>query len=219
MTIYVLENNNSVINGPRSWNYRSFESTLQEDLEINYTLPISKSDNEIITIDDHTHIYSAELIYPDYNQTIQYIHGPFWDFSTGVAIGTFEVKELPLEHIKSNLKSKVASNRYIKENFGVKYTVQNLEITIDTSRGNRDIFVQKYLLMADTDTVQWKFPEGWLTLTKSELGEIVSVGFNYVQQQFDWEISKGFEIDNSTTSGELGSIDVGDLVPQTLLRV
>ena len=34
MTAYVLENNNQVLNGPRVWNYRSFESTLEEDLEI-----------------------------------------------------------------------------------------------------------------------------------------------------------------------------------------
>ena len=218
MTIYVLENNNSVINGPRSWNYRSFESTLQEDLEINYTLPISKSDTEIIVIDDNTHIYSAELIYPDYNPKTQYIHGPFWDFSTGIAIGSFEVKETPLEHIKSELKSKIAANRYIKENAGVKYTVQNLEITIDTSRGNRDIFVQKYLLMGDSDTVQWKFPEGWLTLTKPELGTLVSVGVDYVQQQFDWEVSKGVEIDNATTSAELDLIDLGESLHQPMLR-
>ena len=56
MTTYVLVNNNQVINGPRAWNYRSFESTLEEDLEIIIKLPMSKTDEEIIVIDENTKI-------------------------------------------------------------------------------------------------------------------------------------------------------------------
>jgi hypothetical protein len=213
MTAYVLENNNYVINGPRTWNYRSFESTLEEDLEIEYKLPLSKTDEEIITIDENTHIYPARYEYPNYNQKIEYLYGPFWDFSTGTAIGTFEVLPIQVEFIKQNLKQKVAINRYIKENAGTKVTIQDTEVSIDTSRENRNIFVQKYLLMNESDTVQWKFPEGWKTLTKEELGLVVSTGATYIQEQFDWEVSKGIEIDSKETAEELDLVDVGGLTP------
>lgn len=213
MTAYVLENNQIVLNGPRAWNYRSFESTLEEDLEIIYKLPLSKTDEEIIAIDENTHIYPARYEYPSYNQKIEYLHGPFWDFSTGIAIGTFEVLPIQIEFIKQNLKQKVAENRYNKENAGTKITIQDTEVTVDTSRDNRNIFVQKYLLMSDTDTVQWKFPERWLTLTKEELGLVVSVGATYIQEQFDWEVLKGVEIDSKQTAEELDLVDVGDPVP------
>jgi hypothetical protein len=214
MTAYVLENNNYVINGPREWNYRSFESTLEEDLEIEYKLPTSKNDEEIITIDENTHIYPARYDYPTYNQKIEYIHGPFWDFSTGIAIGTFEVLRKPIEDIRVNLKQKVAANRYTKEIAGTKITMHDTEVTIDTSRDARNIFIQQLMLMEDTATVQWKFPEGWLTLTKSELGLVVLTGAAYIQAQFEWEVAKGIEIDTTETAEELDLIDVGDPVQQ-----
>lgn len=210
MTAYVLENNNYVINGPRAWNYRSFESTLEEDLEIEYKLPLSKTDEEVITIDENTHIYASRYEYPVYNQKIEYLHGPFWDFSSGIAIGTFEIVPLTLDQIRHELKQKVAANRYTRENAGIKVIIQGLEVTIDTSRDNRNIFVQKYILMSDTDTVQWKFPEGWLTLSKEELGLIVSTGATYIQSQFDWEVEKGIEINAKETAKELDLVDVGN---------
>jgi hypothetical protein len=213
MTSYVLANNNHVLNGPRAWNYRSFESTLEEDLEIEYKLPLTKTDEEIITIDENTHIYPARYEYPAYNQKTEYLHGPFWDFSTGTAIGTFEILPIQIEFIKQSLKQKVAANRYIKENAGTKITIQDTEVSIDTSRDNRNIFVQKYLLMNDTDTIQWKFPETWLTLSKQELGLVVTAADAYIQAQFDWEVTKGIEIDSKTTAEELNLVDIGDPVP------
>ena len=213
MTAYVLVHNGYVINGPRAWNYRSFESSLEEDCEIELKLPMSKSDEEIITIDENTKIYASELVYPSYNAKIEYPHGPFWDFSTGKAIGTFQVLPTPIDNIKSTLKQVVAENRWKKEIAGVKVTVQGTEVTVDTARQSRDIFVQKYLLMDSADTVQWKFPEGWLTLTRSDLGTVVTAGANHVQDQFVWEVDKNTEIDACTTAVELDAVDLGNPAP------
>jgi hypothetical protein len=204
--IYVLINNNQVINGPRAWNYRSFESTLEDDLEITTKLPLQKTDNDPIIIDEDTKILPATLIYQDYNPKIQYLNGPFWEFSDTLATGTFVIEPNNIDAVKNDLISKVAANRYAKEISGVKVTIQNTEVTIDTARGNRDIFVQKYLLMSDTDTVQWKFPECWLTLTKSDLGLIVSTGATFVQEQFNWEEGKVVEIKACTTLEELDAV-------------
>ena len=204
--MYVLINNNQVINGPRSWNYRSFESTLEDELEITYKLPMQKTDNDPIIINEETKILPATLVYKDFNSRIEYLDGPFWEFSDTLATGTFIIKPNNIDAVKNDLISKIAAIRYTKETAGIKVTVQNTEVTIDTARGNRDIFVQKYLLMGESDTVQWKFPECWLTLTKSDLGFIVSSATVFIQDQFSWEESKALEINACSTLEELNEL-------------
>ena len=203
---YVLINDNFVINGPRTWNARSFESTLDDDLEITLKLPLQKTDEEPIIIDENTRILAAQLVYPGHNEKIEYLHGPFWDYSDDFATGTFQILPKDIDWVKSNLYQQVADIRYSREISGANTTIQNTTVTIDTSRGNRDIFVQKYLLMGENDTVQWKFPEGWLTITKAELGSVVDAGVKHVQSQFDWEVTKSTEINNCVTLEELDAI-------------
>lgn len=209
---YVLVNNNSVLNGPRNWNFRSFESTLNEELEIEFKLPMIYDSEDIIVIDENTKIYSVRFEPPGYNSITHFLHGPFWDFTSGIAIATYEIHEIPLDQIKNSFKEKVANNRWIKESEGVKVTIQTIEVTVDTSRDNRDIFFQKYLLMGENDVSGWKFPEGWLEITKQELGLIVATGAGWIQTAFDWEKNKAIEIDNCTTVEELLLVDLGDPV-------
>jgi len=207
---YVLINDNFVINGPRNWNARSFESTLEDDLEITYKLPLQKTDNDPIVIDENTRILVAEYIYPGYNEKIEYLHGPFWDYSNDIATGTFQILPKDIDWVKSNLLTAVAGIRYNREVSGANTVIQNTTVTIDTSRGGREIFVQKYLLMGENDTVQWKFPEAWLTLTKAELGAVVNAGVTHVQSQFDWEVTKSTEINNCATLEELDAIKLDE---------
>ena len=207
MTLYVLVNNGEVLNGPRGWNYRSFESTLEDDLEIELKLPMKKEDDEIFIVDDNTKIYPAEMQYQDYNARIEHLHGPFWDFSTGKAIGTFEKRFNDIDAIKNDLKAKVAETRWTKEVAGVKTTVQGQEVSLDTSRDGRNIFVQKLLLMTDDETVKWKFPEGWFVLIKQELAEVVAAGAAHIQMQFEWEAVKIQEIDACANHDELSAFE------------
>lgn len=204
--------NGFVINGPRDWNWRSFENTLRDDLEIEYKLPLSKNDKAPIQINESVSIHWCELEYPEHNSKIEYLHGPFWTVVDGIAMGTYQVIARDLGLVKADLKEKVAANRWRKEVAGTTATIQNIVVTVDTNRGDRDIFVQKYLLMSENETVEWKFPEGWLTLTKADLGIAVQAGATHVQAQFVWEAGKVQEIDLCTTAVELDAVDVGDPV-------
>lgn len=210
MSDYVLVSGDRVIAGPRPWARFFFESILRDDLDIVYSLPNSKTDLEPIEIAQDVRILPVELIEQPYNPKIEYLHGPFWNFANNVATGTYEIRENELEAIKNALKRQTAINRWIKESRGVTVTIQNTEVTVDTSRGNRDIFIQKLLLMPDGTTVRWKFPECWLTLTKSDLQTAVTAGAVYVEQQFAWESAKVIEIDACTTAQELDAIDLGN---------
>jgi hypothetical protein len=206
---YVLVDNGTVINGPRVWNWRSFEGTLQEDLGITFKLPLTKTDQLPIEIAPGVRILWAEYVYPQHNSKIEYLNGPFWNFDNDIATGTFEVLPIELDFIKATLKQKVAENRWRKEVAGTTATIQNTVVTVDTNRGSRDIFVQKYLLMGENDIVGWKFPEGWMTLTKTDLGIAVATGAAHVEGQFQWEAAKAAEIDACQTAAELDAVDLG----------
>ena len=211
--LYVLVDGQYVVNGPREWNARSFQSTLSDDYEINYVFPQQKTDLDPILINDTLRVLPASLTYPEYNPKIEYCDGPYWTYDNNFAAGTFEVKDQPIDLIKSALKEIVAANRYNKEIAGTKTTIQDLEVFIDTSRTNRNTYVNAYNLMADTDTINWKFSEGWLVLTKEEMLNVVTVGADYINSQFEWELLKNEEINTCTTLEELNNVDLGYPVP------
>jgi hypothetical protein len=60
--------------------------------------------------------------------------------------------------------------------------------------------------MAESDTVNWKFPETWLTLTKTDLSLAVQAGAQYIQSCFDWELNITEQIDLAETKEQLLAI-------------
>jgi hypothetical protein len=62
--------------------------------------------------------------------------------------------------------------------------------------------------MGDNDTIEWKFPEAWVVLSKSDMIAAVSAGATHVKTAFEWEGMKASEIDACTTIAELQGIDL-----------
>ena len=205
--MFVIIYNNSVILGPMKWNQRRFQSVIEEECEIITILPETNIDDSVITINENIQILPVqETPNPEFNQKIEILHGPFWEFTTTHAISSYIVQPKVLEAVQNELKNELANTRWEKEIAGIKITIQNVEITADTNRGVRDLFVQQYLLMGETETVMWKFPETWLNLTKQDLGLIVGSGANHVKQAFEWEQSLVNQIDLCTTLSELDAL-------------
>lgn len=201
--MFVLVHNNFVEFGPVYWNKAKFETILREDLEIVHELPSSWSTG-VYTVDSQTKIYPI-MAGDDlpHNPRIEIRNGPFWEFTDSIAIYHYEPMRMELESAKNLLKTEVSNERWKKEVSGFKTTIQNLEVSIDTQRGTRETFIQKYLLLADSDTVNWKFPERWLTLTKGELQSVVNQINAHVQTAFDWESSLISQITACQTHDDL----------------
>lgn len=207
--MYVLVSDNFVLNGPRSWSPGSFGRTLREDLNINYLLPSNKSDGEPIFITETVKI--LPVIFddpPQHNSKIEYLHGPFWDLSGNVAIGSYTVERNHIDSVKSAFKQIVTSNRYTKEVSGITCTVQNTLVSVNTSREARGNYIQRYLMMGDNDTLDWKFADVWLNVTKNDMATITQAISDHIQQQFDWEANKHIEIDLASTHEELDAINI-----------
>jgi hypothetical protein len=203
--MFVLQHKGRVLNGPMDWNRGMFSGTL-EDLKIDFPLPREFPGVSPFVIDQDTSVFIAELHPHEYNPLTEYLHGPFWQFTADRAIGTYQTVENPIDLIKGTMKNIVTNNRYAKEIAGAKVTIQGKEVTVDTARGARDVFIQKLLLMVDGTTVNWKFPEGWLLLTKADLQSAVAAGVAHVQGSFDWEVDKHAEIDACTTVEALKAV-------------
>jgi len=211
--MFVIVYNNSVILGPMRWNRYRFQNEILEECEFSVTLPDSNTTNAIVVSNDIKILPVEGTQNPAFNSKIEFLNGPFWEFTDTKAICSFEVQSYKVDAVKNQLFSLCAAERWKKESLGVKINLQGLDVTIDTARGNRDILIQKYLLLNETDVIQWKFSEGWLGLTKTDLGEIVAVINKHVQDQFDWELAKIDEINACETLEQLDAVIITDLVP------
>ena len=206
-----------VLLGPIEWNPRFISSVLQSDLDLPGRPNILQSDEQKVPYQIYPNVWIRKVVEQreEINPKTQTHMGPYWSYPNteeNYAIAEYRATNKPLEIVKSELKEQVAAERYRKEVAGVKVTIQNTEVTVDTNRGDRDVFVQKFLLMGDTDTVDWKFPEAWLSLSKTELGQIVAAGATHVQTCFTWELNKASEIDACTTHEELDAIVIVETV-------
>lgn len=203
---FVLTNNGIVQQGPNNWNKLLFQSELEE-LGITYELP--KTNTDFISISESVKIYPIDGVdVPNYNTKTEQLAGPYYTYTNNSARITYSIVPKSIEIVKLELKGIVSSNRYALEIAGTTTTIQGNEVTLDTSREGRSNYSQQFLIMADTDTVTWKFSNKWLTLTKSELGQCVSAISAHVQAQFQWELDKIVEIDACNTLEELDNVAV-----------
>lgn len=205
--MFIIKHNDQVVLGPMKWNKYRFEAVLLEDHEITAVLDQTNEPETMVTVDANTTIYPvAGTPDPVFNPKTEFLHGPFYTYTNGIAYSSYTVEPLTLEAIRSNLNYAITLERYTHEIKGVKVTIQAQEVTVDTSREGRNIFVQALLLMPANSTLNWKFPEGWLTLTNAELGAAVQAGVTHVQAAFDWEAAKLTEIASTTTAAELDAV-------------
>jgi len=214
--MYAVIHKEKVIIGPKGWD-RGFFSFRFQQLKINApTMPRTAPTSFPYIVDENTRIVPAMVTYEEINTMTQYHRGPVWTIGEGSASALYEAVDTPIEQARANFRNQAADERYKKEVAGTKTTVQDLEVSLDTSRDGRNIFIQKFSLMGDSDTANWKFPEGWLTLTKPELGQIVQVGAAHIQSAFDWEKGINDQIDAATTAEELLTIEIVEKTEENL---
>jgi hypothetical protein len=208
--MYVVTHNDQVILTPINFSPRYIASVIQDELDLDEAPRITSTDESRVPFEilPNVMIRKVNEVKEVINPKFETFDGPFWTFTPEIGTATYTKRDKPLDLIKKELKEVLATTRYNKEIAGVKTTIQGLEVTVDTARGSRDVFVQQFLLMGDTDTVQWKFPEGWLTLNKSELGQAVSAGVIHVQGAFVWEAQKISEIDSADSITSLSLLEL-----------
>lgn len=214
--MYVItdhNNGNFVLLGPIEWKPRYMTAILSDEYDADIQVTSADIARVPFEIIPGVKIRKCNSIYEDIDEKIEKYDGPFWTYDdTNVefqATATWTRADKDINIVKGVLKDEVANLRWEKEKKGVYVNIQSTNVWCDTSRGNRDIFLQKYTLMGDADIIKWKFQDNiWLNITKPELGQIVFQGLSYVQNCFDWESTWNDTINNCTTLAELAALNI-----------
>jgi hypothetical protein len=201
--MYALIHKNKVISGPRDWTKPLWVTLLKQRGVSNILIPRNPIEELPHIIDENTKICRATVIQEPINTMTQYYQGPTWDLSGDVAIANYDIIETPIEFARGNFKELAKIERRKKEVTTIKVTVQDTEVTVSTDRDERSVFITKLSLVGENDTVNWKFPESWLVLTRADLLFIITSVDNHVQSTFDWEKDINDQIDAAQTSQEL----------------
>lgn len=203
MDYLIVENRQTVHLGPMNWRQRRFQEEIN-DLEIEYTVPATEQG--YIKVNDNLEIFPVSLAIPGYDPLFECLSGPFWEYENQTAVGTYIVQPLEIYYVKQSLIAITSAKRYEKEIGGTKVNIRGTDVSLDTSREGRNVFAQTYIHPSDGSTVNWKFPEAWIVLTKEELKSVIDTVNVYVQEQFTWEKNIVDAINSARTAEELKSI-------------
>lgn len=199
---YILVENREIVHlGPISWRPRFIQSEL-DDLEVDFI--INPTETGYVKINDNFEIIPITIdSTPPYDLQYQHLSGPFWNYSDQEVEMYYTVHDLDLESVKNIFKQQVPPIRYRQEIAGTKININGMDLSLDTSREQRNIYIQQYMSMGDNDTVNWKFPEAWMTLSKQQMFDVVTAVNNWIQTQFQWEIWALSQIDACQTVEEV----------------
>lgn len=203
---------NRVVVGPMAWNRSLFQGALERQ-GVQSMIPRTAPDVLPLVLTNDAKICRVEEVRPELNPMTQFYYGPLWDVSGDTAIATYEVHDTPIEFARVNFKTQAADERWKKEVSGTALEIQGQTVTINTDRETVKTYAFKYSMMADGDTIAWKFPEAWLTLTKAEFASVVQKANDHVQSAFDWEKEIADQIDQAMTAEQLVAITIKEPSP------
>jgi hypothetical protein len=199
-----------VILGPITWRQRFIQTEINDliddgELTIDYTVPATEQG--YINIGDGFEIFPVELTLPVFDSIYEELSGPFWTYENNVATGTYTVNTLSIERIKGHLKQVVATERYRKQHLGTTVTVSNTSFSVSTDTNT----INSLLSLANTvgtDTINYKSPNGFISLTGTDIQNVVNQIHDYVQIQFNWEKTINETIDDANDITTLQSIEI-----------
>ena len=210
MNYLLAQNKQMVILGPITWRQRFIQTEINdliesEELTIDYTVPATEQG--YINIGDGFEIFPVELTTPAFDPIYEELAGPFWTYENNIATGTYTVNTLSIEKIKGHLKQVVATERYRKQNLGITVTAANTSFSVSTDTNT----INSLLSLANntgTDTINYKSPNGFISLTGADIQNIVNQIHDYIQTQFNWEKTTNETIDVTNDITLLQAIEI-----------
>lgn len=214
----VLVKDGKVFAGPNEWNVGLFQAFILQDFGLTMVLPATPPPSNT-NLGNDIICYDVVSTSPTINAKIQRLDGPFYTF-TDIATQFYNVANKPLAQIKNELVAIIASNRFDAETAGAPVTIQGHNLLIDTTRDNRNAYLQS--LQLGKAGMAWKLaeitnvitppsrpdrPDGtptrpglaqpriitktiWLLLSLDDLTAIVTAIANTVQAAYTWESIK-----------------------------
>jgi len=206
--MYALVDNQQLILGPISFNYRMFNDELEE-LELDFRVNSSSYLNVPITITESIKILPARYEDPSYDPRFEYLTNVSYQVINDEVIFAHDKVEKSLEQIKEERKATVSEERKKLENTVIDITLNGEVISVSTSKENRLSYIAKLASTNSTETYNFKFAnDTWKQISSTDLNYVVNKIDQKVQEAFDWELSKKEEIDNCQTKEEVYLVEV-----------
>lgn len=211
MQYVIVQNKQMILLGPIDWKQRFIQSEFDElydNGEISFKYKVMPVAEGYIDVGEGFEIFPiTDKQEPSYDPTYQHLAGPLWNFNDNKASMRYDVLETDIDVVKNNLKSVAAAERYNKEKSSVTIKVKEVDMSFSTSRENRNQFNTILATIGD-GVINYKYINTFYELQLSDFQSIVSAINNYVQQQFDWEMSIFQQIDTATTIEQLKTIEI-----------
>lgn len=207
--MYAFIHDSQLIWGPIGFNYRLFNSELEELELVNRVLP-KDYENVPIYFDEKTCLLPAVQNIPQHDERFQESGNFEWEIikENNIPVRVefrYPIIDKSLEKIKYEYKQQVAPIRKEKENVFIDIDLNGTIVNISTRIEERLSLVSK--LMASPGPHQFKFNNDvWKEITTTELEYIISQIDTKVQEAFDWEYAKIQEIDACTTGEEVYNV-------------
>jgi len=205
----MVQNREFVLLGPMDWRPRFIQSEFN-DLEIPYTVPQSEQGyiniDQSLGNDSNTGIEIFPLTgidTPPHDPMYQNLSGPFYTYNETTAAGNYTVMDSSVDNVRGNLKNLTTLMRYNNELAGTSTVMANTTVTLATDRDSRTQFMALASSIPSDGSINYKFPEGFLTVSSSEMVAAVAVINAYVQNTFNWEVTTYSQIDYANTVDDL----------------
>lgn len=204
--MFALINDNQLILGPIEFNYRLINSTLEDDLEINYKISPSDYLNVPLIITENIKLLKAQKILPPFDPNYEEIFLSSYDVIDNQVIFKYEKREKDFNIVKDYYKSLISAERWRRETFNhQEISINGINILVSTSRESRISLISK--LTSGNGPYKFKFGENWIEITSEDIKNIISKIDEKIQLDFDWEYEKLIEIDLCSSLSELQKID------------
>lgn len=215
MDKYVLVHNGEVIYGPVHWHSDLINPYL-ENLGVTQLLPetiVARQRfllpiNEPLIITENIKIYKVNLLNEQPEDSIFTNNGNIiWDFSTGIAEGTYVVVDKNINEIKDTIYRSVFELKLYKEEQGLNITVNNTPVNVHTGIVTFLSLYEKSIMLQDGESCWIRFNHNvWLELNKNEIINIMNEVGQYRKATDVWEHNLSLQITNATTVNELQQI-------------
>lgn len=151
--------------------------------------------------------YPAVVVNDNYDQERQYRRGPTVTLSDGIGTVTYDVIDKALWQLKQEKIQRLAEIRWQRETGGI--TVAGMAVPTDRDTQGRVVdIVNAY---ADGDLigpVDFKLPDGFVSLGADELRAIKAAGAQHIQLCFSRERALSEEIEAAGEAAALDAIDI-----------
>jgi hypothetical protein len=200
--------------GPFKWNVDTWNELLSDNGE-SYRFPKNShnirmsliSSNTPFTISSIAKLYRVQHNHNiEIDDNYQSRRGYIYDFSTGIAIITDGVVDKTVEELKQFVASSIESTyntKAVKKVF-VKINSDYISFTDEVHRFESSlVLLTKLAIMSDTDTIVWRSSQGNISLTKTEVLNVLKDIDNYREECIEWKENLIQQLENINSSEDI----------------